>query len=305
MADLKAEPPGPVRSLSELFALAHAMESDAVARYTQAAELLKQQGADDLSEIFARLAEVERGHLDQVNAWAGQIGVASPAKTALPWAVPDTHDAPPEEVTQSRLITPYRVLASAVRHEERAFAFWTYVAAHAETSDVKEAAERMAFEELEHVSILRRERRKAFHAEQQGATPASMAMALHGLAGLERRLDTFIEQHPETTVGRNFADGIVTDGRRAADTLDGIAAREGGVLYLPALAVDKQEQPIAIAEYLVEAYLRLAETSQNPETLAASQELAALAVYRLEILTSAAGGDNWKTKSRRAPRKAS
>jgi rubrerythrin len=305
MADLKAEPPGPVRSLSELFALAHAMESDAVARYTLAAELLKQQGNDDLSAVFARLAEVERGHVDQVNAWAGHIGAASPAKTALPWVVPDTHDAPPEEVTQSRLLTPYRVLASAVRHEERAFALWTYVAAHAQTRDVKEAAERMALEELEHVSILRRERRKAFHAEQQGATAASMAIALHGLAALERRLDTFIEQHPETTVGRNFADGIVTDGRRAADTLDGIAAREGGVLYLPALAVDKQEQPIAIAEYLVEAYLRLAETSQNPETLAASQELAALAVYRLEILTSAAGGDNWKTKSRRAPRKAS
>jgi rubrerythrin len=284
MADLKAEPPGPVRSLSEFFALAHAMESDAVARYTQAAELLKQQGNDDLSDVFARLAEVERGHVDQVNAWAGHI----PAKASLPWALPDTHDAPPEEVTQSRLLTPYRVLASAVRHEERAFALWTYVAAHAQTH-VKEAAERMALEELEHVSILRRERRKAFHTEQQGATPTSMAMALDSLAALERRLDTFIEQHPETAVGRTFADGIVADGKRAADTLDGIAALEGRVLYLPALTVDKQEEPIAIAEYLVEAYLRLAETSQNPETLAAAQELAALAVYRLEILTTVAG----------------
>ena len=273
MPGLKAEPPGPVRSLAEFFALAHAMESDAVARYTKAADLLHQQGADDLSEIFARLAEVERGHVDQVNAWAGHIGAASPAKIALPWAVPDTHDAPPEEVTQSRLLTPYRVLASAVRHEERAFAFWTYVAAHAETRDVKEAAERMALEELEHVSILRRECRKAFHAEQQGATPASMAVALESLAALERRLDTFIEQHPETAVGRTFADGIVTDGRRAADTLDGIAAREGPVLYLPALAVAKQEEPISIAEYLVEAYLRLAEQSQNPETLAAAKSL--------------------------------
>ena len=265
MADLKAEPPGPVHSLSEFFALAHAMESDAVARYEKGADLLHQQGADDLSEVFARLAEVERGHVDQVNAWAGHIGAASPAKTALPWAVPDTHDAPPEEVTQSRLLTPYRVLASAVRHEERAFAFWTYVAAHAETRDVKEAAERMALEELEHVSILRRERRKAFHAEQQGATPASMAIALDALAALERRLDGFIDQHPETAAGREFADRIVGDGRRAADTLSGIATREARILYLPVLAVDKQEEPIAIAEYLVEAYLRLAETSQNPE----------------------------------------
>ena len=31
-----------------------------------------------------------------------------------------------------RVLTAYRSLAMAVRNEERAFAFWTYVAAHAE-----------------------------------------------------------------------------------------------------------------------------------------------------------------------------
>ena len=288
MARLKAEPAGPVRSLDEFFALAHAMESDAVARYTEAAKLLRQQGAEELAAVFARLAETERGHIDQVNAWAGHIAAAPPARTALPWAIPDTHDAPPEEMTESKLLTPYRALASAVRHEERAFAFWTYVAAHAGRPDVQKAAERMALEELEHVSILRRERRKAFHAEQRWAPPASMAIALDSLAALERRLDGFIEQHPETAAGREFADGIVADGRRAADTLSGIAAREVSTLYLPALPLDKQDDPIAIAEYLVEAYLRLAETSPNGDILTAAHELAAVAVYRLEILTSVA-----------------
>ena len=55
----------------------------------------------------------------------------------------------------------------AVRNEERAFAFWSYVAAHAEVAEVRQAAETMAHEELGHVSILRRERRNAFHAERR------------------------------------------------------------------------------------------------------------------------------------------
>ena len=96
MTSLKAEPPGPVRSLDEFFAVAHAMESDAVARYCDTARLLRQQGADALASVFERLAQTERGHVDQVNAWAAHRDAPPPARTALPWAVPDTHDAPPD-----------------------------------------------------------------------------------------------------------------------------------------------------------------------------------------------------------------
>ena len=122
--------------------------------------------------------------MGQVTAWAGHRGAAHPANSRLPWAIPDTFDAPPGEMAQSKLLTPYRALASAVRHEERAFAFWTYVSAHAGRVDVKEAAERMALEELEHVSILRGDRRKAFHSERQTSTPPTKPVALNSLASL-------------------------------------------------------------------------------------------------------------------------
>ena len=108
MTSLKAEPPGPVRSLDEFFAVAHAMESDAVARYCDTARLLRQQHADALATCLRGLAQTERGHVDQVNAWAAHRDASPPTTTALPWAVPDTHDAPPDEIAQSRLLTPYQ-----------------------------------------------------------------------------------------------------------------------------------------------------------------------------------------------------
>jgi rubrerythrin len=289
MTSLKAEPPGPVRSLDEFFAVAHAMESDAVARYCETARLLRQQGADALATVFEGLAQTERGHVDEVNAWAEHRDAAPPVKTALPWAVPDTHDAPPEEMARSKLLTPYRALASAVRHEERAFAFWTYVSAHAPSTDVKEAAERMALEELEHVSILRRERRKAFHSERKTSASPAKPVVLSSLASLEKHLATFVEQHPAVAAGPEFAPAIVADARRAADTLAKISTRDGLRLALPNIPSGAQDDPIAISEYLAEAYLRFAEASTDPDMLAAMQDLAGIAIYRLATLRSVAG----------------
>jgi rubrerythrin len=286
MSSLKAEPVGVVESLDEFFALAHAIETDALARYTETAKQLRQQGADALAAVFDDLAEAERGHVGQVTAWSEHRGAAHPAAARLPWAIPDTFDAPPGEMAQSKLLSPYRALASAVRHEERAFAFWTYVSAHAGRADVKEAAEHMALEELEHVSILRRERREAFHSERQTSTGPAKPVALNSLASLERSLATFVELHPAAAAGDEFASTIATDARRAADTLDKIQARDSPVLSLSSIPSGEQDDPIAISEYLAEAYLRFAEASTNPEMLAVAQHLAAIAIYRLATLRS-------------------
>ena len=288
MTSLKAEPPGPVRSLDEFFAVAHAMESEAVARYCETAKLLRQQGAGELATVFEDLAQTERGHVDQVNTWAEHREAAPPARTTLPWAVPDTHDAPPAEMAQSKLLTPYRALASAVRHEERAFAFWTYVSAHAERPDVKEAAERMALEELEHVSILRRERRKAFHSERQASAPPTSPVALKSLASLEKWLAAFIAEHP-AAAGQEFAATIASDARRAADMLNAIPPPDNLTLPLPGVPTLLQDDPVALSEYLADAYLRFAEASKSPELLLIAQDLAAIAVYRLATLQSTDG----------------
>jgi rubrerythrin len=194
MTSLKEEPAGQVRTLDEFFDLAHAIESDAAARYTEVARQLRQQGAAHLAEVFERLAEVERGHVREVTSWAARRGGSAPVDALPPWPIPDTFDASPDEIAQSKLLTPYRALASAVRHEERAFAFWTYVAAHAEKAEVREAAERMAHEELEHVSLLRRERREAFHAQRSMSGSIKAAVNAAELAAQERRVAELLQQ---------------------------------------------------------------------------------------------------------------
>lgn len=282
MTSLKAEPPGPVRSLNEFFAVAHAMESDAVARYHETARLLREQGADELAALFEDLAATERGHVDQVSAWAQHAHAAPPAQTALPWAIPDTHDAPPDELAHSKLLTPYGALASAVRHEERSFAFWTYIAAHAPNEEVKHAAERMALEELEHVAILRRQRRKAFHAEESSKAPASVSVSLRSLAAYEKKLADYIELHPEAVAGKEFAPQIVAHARRSAELISETPTAPS--LTLASIPRSRQDDATALSEYLVDAYLRFAEGSTDPETLALAQDLAAKAIYRLATL---------------------
>jgi hypothetical protein len=112
---------------------------------------------------------------------------------------------------------------------------------------------------------------------------------LSSLASLENRLAAFIEQHPATAAGHEFSPAIVSDCRRAADTLNMIPSGESIVLSLPTIPSGSQDDPIAISEYLADAYLRFAEASTDPDTLSTAQGLAGIAIYRLATLRGVAG----------------
>lgn len=287
MTSLKEEPRGKVQSLDEFFAIAHAIESDAVARYTETAKLLRDRGEQTLAAVFDRLAETERAHVEQVEHWA-EHRLATPFDmTALPWALPDTHDASPQEMARSKLFTPYRALASAVRHEERAFAFWTYVSAHSTQTEVKDAAERMALEELEHVSVLRAERRKTYHSERQNA-PTTVSVSLAFLASLELRLAKYFEHHPPFKPG-DLPQALAANARRSADAIAAISPEDNLTASPPNLPPGADDDPLAISEFLAEAYLGLAQTAKSLDMLALAQRLAGVAVYRLAVLTAVTG----------------
>ena len=66
----------------------------------------------------------------------------------------------------TRRSVPYQALAFAVRNEERAFAFYTYVSAETVDHGVRALAEDLARDELDHASRLRRLRRRAFHKDR-------------------------------------------------------------------------------------------------------------------------------------------
>lgn len=284
MVSLKEEPAGHIRSMSEFFALAHAMELDAATRYTETSRQLRAQGETALADLFDELAATERGHIRQIDDWADHD--ASQVDAKLPWPIPDTFDGTPEEMAGTKLLTPYQALASAVRHEQRSFAFWTYVAAHTDSVEIRDAAERMALEELEHVSLLRRERRKAFHARphSRGQPAGDAPCTLAALATMERSLADLLDGDASSAIGRPLSLSLGAAARKSATALEALHAEKHPEFSMPSLPAERTGDASAIAEYLAEAYLRLAETSQDGDVLGVAQELAKAAIYRLGML---------------------
>ncbi|WP_371126076.1 ferritin family protein [Bradyrhizobium sp.] len=122
---------------------------------------MARQNKGSLAQIFAQLATAERENVGSVTRWSQSSRGKAPDPALVRWEAPESFNLDTaEEIANSRLITPYRALATAVRNEEQAFAFWSYVAAYSEDSEIKQAAEAMAREEFGHVSTLRKERRR-------------------------------------------------------------------------------------------------------------------------------------------------
>jgi rubrerythrin len=170
MSDLTELPAAALKSADEMLAIAHAMEREAAARYAMLADCMRRVDQREVAELLDGLAAEERGHVDSVERLAQQtVHHAPPA--APPRAVLLKTFAREEEATAAVLLSAYRTLSIAVRQEERAFAFWTYVAAHSPNAALRELAETFARQELIHAAKLRQARRRAFHAERGGRRP--------------------------------------------------------------------------------------------------------------------------------------
>jgi rubrerythrin len=152
-----------MRSAEELLAVAEALEREAAKRYRGLSARMEKQGDSKMAAQFNTLAEMEDLHVSEV-ADRGRSLLGRPAAPlAVSWETPPDYD---EDEERGATLGPYQALAFAVRNEERAFAFYTHVAADAESSAVRALAEDLAREELEHAALLRRYRRKAFRADR-------------------------------------------------------------------------------------------------------------------------------------------
>jgi len=278
-----SEPAGTLESLDELFALANAMEEEAANRYAGLAEDMRRQNKGALAEVFAQLAAAEREHVDSVTRWSQSRRGKAPDPALVRWEAPETFDAETaRDIGTSRLATPYRALAMAVRNEERAFAFWSYVAAYSKDSEIKQAAEAMAHEELGHVSTLRKERRRAYHKEHEETERRG-----HGDTGL-MQIDA---RALELRLAAQLADlerGL--GGAAAARTRDlleetmQMSKKTEGIGKFSASL--EQQDAETISETLVDAYLESAESSDDQTRVVLLQGLAERAIARLAWLRS-------------------
>jgi rubrerythrin len=283
MALLQAEPPEPVRSLEELFAIAFVMEEEAAARYGALAERMRTEGNPDLATVFDMLASEERGHAESVTRWSGRVRGAPPNRARLPWHPPETFDDEEAGITDARLQTAYRSLSMAVRNEERAFAFWTYVAAHAEDGEIREAAERMAREELGHVATLRRERRRAFHGERDRRS-ANVADP----AQLEARMAELLDQAAGKASGVEM-ELLARLARQARDTARQLADEPLPRFDATLPPSDIPADPVLLAEAMVDLYLDAGDRMDDQSALGRVQSLASNAIARLSQLRADLG----------------
>jgi rubrerythrin len=226
-------PIGELATVEALMDVAVGMEEEAALRYEQLAAEMGRVGEPLLAGLFTELAELERGHARGLAGWARREGRPSPHAVHFPWRLPETFGGGDE--SDGSPLTPYNALGIAVRNEERAFAFYTYVAAQADRSEpVRTRAEALAREELEHVAQLRRLRRREYHRNRAVARPnrpeiTSMA-ELHTLAwGLEHgaavveilAADGFGQAGAAALLLRRAAEQSQTRARRLADLVAG------------------------------------------------------------------------------------
>jgi rubrerythrin len=285
MSLLKTEPSTPLKTLEELFALAHAMEHEAAERYAEIAERMRQEGNPALAAVFESLSADEIGHMDQVTHWSEQAKGKAPDPSLIQWTLPETFDDEGASTVAPQLLNAYRALAMAVRNEERAFAFWSYVAAQAQDAEIQQAAEAMAREELGHVATLRRERRRAFHAARDsGAGGGSDGEPAQDKAALERRLADLLAQlaRQAPPAERAQLEAYAEEAQRLARDLAAAPIHTPAGSHLRTPPAD----PVALAELLTERYLEAADGLRDERELARIQALAGRAIARLVWLRS-------------------
>jgi rubrerythrin len=260
----KRTEPWVMASMTELLSFARAMEQEAVDGYVALAARMRAEERPDLAAVFDGLVAEEEGHLGKVDQWLGE---RAPQPVNLPEPFFDDEGA---GVVAPELLTSYRAFSMAVRNEERAFVFWTYAAAHAPSEAIRQAAERLAREELGHVATLRRERRRAFH-EMRHAEGGSIG---DDLPTLEGRLAELLIRIPAAAPGESAERlrGLANEAQERATAL--IATPPGETPLLQHVPANVTGRLVPLCEFLLDCYLDLAEHESTESARARMQSFA-------------------------------
>nr|ACF98094.1 hypothetical protein [uncultured bacterium 1042] len=282
MSLLKAEPFATVETMDELLAIAYAMEQEAVAGYSELAGRMRRENRPELAAVFDTLVGEESRHLDNVVSWSETVSGKPPDLNNIRWKRAETFDDEGARAIAPELLSAYRAFSMAVRNEERAFIFWTYVAAHAPREELRMAAERMAREELAHLATLRRERRRAFHAQHRTGSPAANE---HELAVLERRLADLL-QAASAGAAAEDAERLAVLAQQSRQRAESLADRPLGEspLLRGGAAAGAAARMGPLCELLLDCYLDFGERLPDEGQRNRAQDFAAGAVQCLSML---------------------
>lgn len=267
-----------VGSADELLAVAQALEQEAAARYRALSARMARQGDVSMAAQFDVLAGIEDRHashvLDRSRALLGHT--PSPARAS--WDMPAGYD---EDEARGATLGAYQALAFAVRNEERAFAFYTYVAAEAEDPEVRALAEDLARDELEHAALLRHYRRHAFHAERPAA--AEVPQSLDVLRSLARRWDAEAAAAHTTLAMALDAAGETADAAIFRRLAVQEAATAAGAATASISKLRSAADGLRLLEEGFDRYALIGERADDERVVAEAQRLAGEMIARLAL----------------------
>lgn len=149
----------PIANITDLLALAHQIEADAVQRYTELAEQMETHNNRELVNVFRDLARAEGIHAEEIRKMAGDVDLPGLAQRLGRWKKGDS----PEQADLSAahyLMTPWHALQLALTGEQQALAFFTSILETAKDAKIKDMAAEFVEEEAEHVNLVHRLLRK-------------------------------------------------------------------------------------------------------------------------------------------------
>jgi rubrerythrin len=273
-----------IGSADELLAVAAALEREAAARYRGLSARMARQGDASMAAQFNLLADIEDRHASHVAERGQALLGHTPGPRNAGWDLPSNYDA---EEARGATLGAYQALAFAVRNEERAFAFYTYVAAEAKDPGVRALAEDLARDELEHAALLRHHRRRAFHTERP--RPVEVPQSVDVLRASARRWDgqaaaahtalaKALDESGDTEDALIFR-RLAAQEQKAADGAVGAA--------IPKLR--SAADGLRLLEEGFDRFALIAERSDDERVVAEAQRLAGEMVSRLALAGGARG----------------
>jgi rubrerythrin len=130
---------------------AYAIEVEAVERYTQFADQLESHNNREVAAVFRRLAEIEGLHAKHI---LDEMGWPSLPVLPVPYTGAEGPETAPFD-SLHYLMQPYHALEIGLRCEIAAVRYFEDIAAASSDERVRRAANAMAADEREHVTLMR------------------------------------------------------------------------------------------------------------------------------------------------------
>jgi len=143
-----------LKDVGELLAHALDIESEAVERYSQLADLMESHNNNEVAGFFLKMSEIEQLHVNQITELMQDQKLGYTTVECYQWLTPGAPEsADPADLHY--LMTPYHALLLALKNEERARDFYAAVVTGTENDAVRKLAAELAEEEEDHIAMVR------------------------------------------------------------------------------------------------------------------------------------------------------